>query len=179
MFLRVHAATSLCYGLRLSRIRCVNVIGWLLGEITWPSKSKTQKIFYMHSWMLGFSLDLFHAFCNVGIRTRLDIMYIVLQHILCLSYRRLDLSMLLGKVCSRELPRLAISSSAQTTRRISRSISNSRAWGLDTKNYSMWLPWLAWLAGSGAGSCKNNRCWLMWRLETRKILHRVPWLLDP
>ena len=31
--------------------------------------------------MLGLFPDLFHAFCNAGIRTRLDIMYIILQHI--------------------------------------------------------------------------------------------------
>ena len=47
----------------------------------WPSKSKTRKFFYMHSSMLGFFLDLFTCIHNAGIRTQLDIIYIILQHI--------------------------------------------------------------------------------------------------
>ena len=40
-----------------------------------------MKSFYVHSTMLGFTRDFLYAFYNTGIRTRLDIMYIILQHI--------------------------------------------------------------------------------------------------
>jgi hypothetical protein len=68
---------SLRYGLRLSGIRCLNVIGYLLEEIMRPSKSKTWKIL--------------HAFYNAGIRSWLDIVYISYNKFLCLPCRRSDL----------------------------------------------------------------------------------------
>jgi hypothetical protein len=47
---------SLRYGLRLSGIRCLNVIGYLSGELYDLARSRREK-FYMHFIMLGFTPD--------------------------------------------------------------------------------------------------------------------------
>jgi hypothetical protein len=107
---------SLRYGLRPSGIRCLNVIGYVPGEIMWPSKSKTQKFL--------------HAFYNATIRSRFNIMYISYNIFFIYLARDQTSTMPLGKVCSRKLPYLAITSSAQTTRRAFASSSSSHAWGL-------------------------------------------------
>lgn len=51
------------------------------GKLYGLARARHEKKIYMHSSMLGFFSDLFHAFHNAGILTRLDIMYIILQHI--------------------------------------------------------------------------------------------------
>ena len=68
--------------------------------------------------MLGFTPNFSHAFYKAGICTQLDIMYIIFTtyFYICLTGDR-TWSMPLGMVCSRELQYLAITSSAQTTRR--------------------------------------------------------------
>jgi hypothetical protein len=88
---------SLRYGLWLSRIRCLNIIRYLSGEIMWPSKSKTRKIL--------------HAFYNV---------YLVGDQIWIMP---------LAEVGSRELPYLATTSSAQTTRHASGDSAEPQARG--------------------------------------------------
>jgi hypothetical protein len=90
---------SLRYGLRLSRIRCLNVIGYLPEEIMWPSKSKTQ--------------ENLHAFYNAGFCSQCNIMYISYNILLYLPCRDQTWTMLPSEVCSRELPYLAIISAAR------------------------------------------------------------------
>ena len=83
--------------------------------------------------MLGFTPDFSHAFCKDRICTQLDIMYIIFTtyFYICLT-GDWTWSMPLGKVCSRELPYLAITSSAQTTWRDFYGSPSSQAWGLDS-----------------------------------------------
>ena len=74
-----------------------------------------------------------NAFCKARICTQLNIMYIIFTtyFYICLTGDR-TWSMPLGKVCSRELPYLAITSSAQTTWRDFYGSPSSQAWGLDS-----------------------------------------------
>jgi hypothetical protein len=69
MFLRVHAAMLPTLQTTAIRDQCLNVIVYLSREIMWPSKSKTRKIL--------------HVFYNAGICSRLDIMYISYNVLLC------------------------------------------------------------------------------------------------
>ena len=117
----------------------------------------------MYSLVLGFSPVLLQAFSTMLGYSQLDIMYIIYNIFLCLFHRRSDLEHAAGMSCS-------------------------QARGLDNKNYSTWLLWLACLAGSRAGRRKTTRCWLMWRLEAKKkfdtvchdfrILNSKSWNLD-
>ena len=91
--------------------------------------------------MLGFTPDFSHAFCKDRICTQLDIMYIIFTtyFYICLTRDR-TWSMPLGMVCSRELHYLAITSSAQTTRRDFYDSPSFPGWGGWTlQNYSMSL----------------------------------------
>ena len=203
MFLRMHAATFLRYRLRLSRIRCVNVIGWLLGEITWPSKSKAQKVFL-------------HAFLNAGIfsrsfscilqcwdshSTRYHVYYFTTYFYICLiGYRTWQL----GKVCSWELPYLVITSSAQKTQRDFYGFPSSQAQGLDsaklldaashedwrqekfhTMSHDIWiLNSKSWNLGSRLGGLLDmcHRRLIFWILERQgpenKLIWPSVWLYD-
>ena len=113
--------------------------------------------------MLGFSPALLQVFSTMLGFTLNMISCISFYNIfLCLFHMRSDLEHAAGMSCS-------------------------QARGLDNKNYSTWLLWLACLAGSGAGCLKTTRCWLMWRPEARKfftachdfwILYSKSWNLD-
>ena len=153
MFLRVHAATFPALwdtAIRDQVLTRNRLTAWGNYMTAWHKKK-----FYMHSLMLGFSPVLLQAFfAMLGFAPNLISCISFYNIFLCLFHRRSDLEHAAGMSCS-------------------------QARGLDNKNYLTWLLWLACLAGSRAGCRKTTRCWLMWRLETRKILHRLPWLLDP
>jgi hypothetical protein len=138
----------------------------------WPSKSKTRKL-YMHFTMLGFApnsiscilVTTYFLFTLQGTTPRL-----------CLSVRY---AMPLGKVCSWELPYLAITSSAQTPRRAFGSSSSSHARGrqgtqiafddsssshargLDATRHSVCLWWLVRLPFLGLAAEKKDSTYLM------------------
>ena len=132
MFLRVHAATI--PALWATTIRDQVLTRNRLTARGNYMTARHEKKFYMHSLMLGFSPVLLQAFSAMQGFTPNLISCISFYNIfLCLFHRRSDLERAAGTSCS-------------------------QARGLDTKNYSMWLPWLAWLAGSGAGRRKTTRC---------------------
>ena len=131
MFLRVHAATF--PALWATAIRDQVLTRNRLTARGNYMTARHEKMFYMHSLMLGFSPVLLHAFSTMLGYSQLDIMYIILQYIFMFVSQEIGP----GACCWHVL------------------LSGS---GAGHQNYSTWLPWLAWLAGSGAGRRKTTRC---------------------
>ena len=132
MFLRVYAATFPMLWAMAIRDQVLTRNRLTARGNYMTARHETK--FSMHFLMLGFSPVLLQAFSAMQGFTPNLISCISFYNIfLCLFHRRSDLERAAGTSCS-------------------------QARGLDTKNYSMWLPWLAWLAGSGAGRCKTTRC---------------------
>ena len=132
MFLRVHAAKFPALWATATRDQVLTRNKLIARDMT----ARHEKKFYMHSLMLGFSPVLLHAFSTMLGYSQLDIMYIILKHIFMFVSQEIGP----GACCFHVL------------------LSGS---GAGHQNYSMWLPWLAWLAGSGAGRRKTTRCRLM------------------
>jgi hypothetical protein len=127
---------SLRYRLQLSGIRCLNVIDYLPVKLYDIVRARRKK-FYMYFTMLVFAPD---SISRISSGTTYFYVYLAGDQ---------TWTVLLGDVCSRELPYLAITSSAQTTRHAFGNSSSSHARGMGVTSHLACLRRLVYLPCSG------------------------------